>query len=206
MRVLTVPEIHALFEACRGDELEALYVLALTTGMRQGELLALRWRDIDLERGWLDVNATLVRVAGRPRRSPPKTDSSRRSIKLTARAISALRSHRLRMAERLMPLRARPDGDVYVFLDGGEPLNGAHITERAFKPLLKRAGLPAIRFHDLRHCCASLLLSQGVRVDLVAQMLGHSTPAMTLQIYAHLMPGDQEEAIARLDRVLGGIA
>ncbi len=84
----------------------------------------------------------------------------------------------------------------------GEPYNGAHVTERAFKPLLRRAGLREIRFHDLRHACASLLLSQGVRVDLVSQMLGHSTPALTLSIYAHLMPGDQEDAVARLDRVL----
>ena len=125
---------------------------------------------------------------------------------LTARGLAALRSHRLRMAEQLLPLRRRPEGDVLVFLSHGEPLNGFHVTERAFKPLLRRAGLPAIRFHDLRHAFASLMLSQGVRVDLVAQMLGHSSPMQTLQTYAHLMPGDQEEAVRRMDSVLGGIA
>jgi integrase len=103
-------------------------------------------------------------------------------------------------------MRARPRGDVFVFLEGGEPLNGSHLTERRFKPPLRRAGLPEIRFHDLRHAFASMMLSLGVRVDLVAQMLGHASPMQTLQTYAHIMRGDQEEAIARRDRALGGIA
>jgi integrase len=94
---------------------------------------------------------------------------------------------------------------VYVFLDGGEPLNGSRVTERRWKPLLKLAGLPPMRFHDLRHAFASLMLSQGVRVDLVSQMLGHSTSGITLDIYAHIMPGDQESAIDRLDAVLGAV-
>lgn len=201
MTVLSPDEVRSLLEAVAGDELEALYVLAVTAGLRQGELLGLRWRDVDLEAGWLEVSATL----SRGKRLPPKTRSSSRRVKLGATGIRALRSHRLRMAERLLPFRARTEGDVFVFVtELGEPYNGAHITERAFKPLLRRAGLREIRFHDLRHACASLLLSQGVRVDLVSQMLGHSTPALTLSIYAHLMPGDQEDAVARLDRVLGG--
>ena len=83
-------------------------------------------------------------------------------------------------------------------------MNGHHITEREFKPTLKRVGLPLIRFHDLRHAFASLMLSQGVRIDLVSQMLGHANAATTLNVYAHLMPGDQEEAMRRLDAALGG--
>lgn len=201
MTVLSPDEVRALLAAVAGDELEALYVLAVTAGLRQGELLGLRWRDVDLEAGWLEVSATLSRGM----RQQPKTRSSSRRVKLGETGIRALRSHRLRMAERLLPFRARTEGDVYVFVtELGEPYNGAHITERAFKPLLRRAGLREIRFHDLRHACASLLLSQGVRVDLVSQMLGHSTPALTLSIYAHLMPGDQEDAVARIDRMLGG--
>jgi len=110
------------------------------------------------------------------------------------------------MAERLLPLRARADGDTLIFVDPkGDPVNGAHVTERALKPLLRRAGLREIRFHDLRHAFASLMLSQGARVDLVSQMLGHSSPALTLSIYAHLMPGDQESAVRRLDIVLGDV-
>lgn len=200
MTVLTPDEVRALLEAVTDDPLQALYVLAVTGGLRQGELLGLRWRDVDLEAGWVEVSATL----SRGKRQAPKTRSSSRRVKLGELGIRALRSHRLRMAERLLPYRARTEGDVLVFLtELGEPYNGAHITERAFKPLLRRAGLREIRFHDLRHACASLLLSQGVRVDLVSQMLGHSTPALTLAIYAHLMPGDQEDAVARLDRILG---
>jgi len=202
MTVLTPDEVRALLAAVAGDELEALYVLAVTAGLRQGELLGLRWRDVDLEGGWVEVSATL----SRGKRQAPKTRSSTRRVKLGETGIRALRAHRLRMAERLLPFRARTEGDVLVFVtELGEPYNGAHITERAFKPLLRRAGLREIRFHDLRHACASLLLSQGVRVDLVSQMLGHSTPAVTLAIYAHLMPGDQEDAVARLDRLIGGV-
>jgi integrase len=86
----------------------------------------------------------------------------------------------------------------------GDPFNGAHITERALKPLLRREGLREIRFHDLRHAFASLMLSQGARVDLVSQMLGHSSAGLTLSIYARLMPGDQESAVHRLDLLLAG--
>lgn len=200
MTVLTPVESRQLLVAVQGDELEALYVLAITSGLRQGELLALRWRDVDLEAGWLDVNATL----SRGERLPPKTAASRRRVKIGRLALDALRSHRLRMAERLLPYRTRTEGDVLVFVTPlAEPWNGSHITERSFKPLLRRAGLREIRFHDLRHACASLLLSQGVRVDLVSQMLGHSSPAITLAIYAHLMPGDQDEAARRMDAILG---
>jgi integrase len=200
MTVLAPAEIRALLEAVRGDEHEALYVLAVTAGLRQGELLGLRWRDVDLEAGWIDVNATL----SRGQRLPPKNATSRRRVKIGQLARAALRSHRLRMAERLLPYRARTEGDTLVFVTPlGEPWYGSHITERSFKPLLRRAGLREVRFHDLRHACASLLLSQGVRVDLVSQMLGHSSPATTLAIYAHLMPGDQEEAARRMDGILG---
>lgn len=98
----------------------------------------------------------------------------------------------------------RINEDSLVFVDRwGNALNGFHVTERRFKPLLARLGLPEMRFHDLRHAFASLMLSQGTRVDLVSKMLGHSKPATTLNIYAHLMPGDQEEAVRRLELALG---
>ena len=144
--------------------------LAVHTGLRQGELLGLRWRDVDLKAGWLEVSASLTRGG---LRRPPKTPHSRRRVKLSDTAKRTLSAHRLRMAERLLPMRARADGDTLVFVDPkGDPFNGAHITERALKPLLRREGLREIRFHDLRHAFASLMLSQGARVDLVSQMLG----------------------------------
>ena len=202
MRVLSLPEIHRFLSAVEGDPLEALYVLAVTTGARQGELLALRWQDVDLDAGTLTIAATLTRMDGEWKRMPPKTKGSVRTLHLTALGTKALRSHQLRMAEELLPLRSRTEGEVPVFLHRGDWVNGFHVTERQLKPLLRRSGLPAIRFHDLRHVFASLMLSQGVRPDLVAQMLGHSNPATTLKIYAHLMPGDQEAAMARLDQIL----
>lgn len=205
MQVLSVPEIGQLFTAARGDPLEALYVLAVTSGLRQGELLALRWRDVDLERAVLEVNGTLTRVGAGWSRTRPKTPGSYRTVPLSERAVAALRSHRIRMAEQLLPLRQRTEGDVFVFLSPlGEPYNGFRITERHFKPLLRRAGLREIRFHDLRHAFASLMLSQGTRPDLVSRMLGHSSPAITMSVYAHLLPGDEAAAMKRLDAALGG--
>lgn len=204
MQILTLPEIHAFLRAVEGDPLEALYVLAVTTGARQGELLALRWCDVDLDAATLAITATLTRIDGTWDRTPPKTKGSVRTVHLSERAIAALRAHRLRMAEALLPYRARTEGDTLVFLHRGEAINGFHVTERQLKPLLRRAGLPVIRFHDLRHVFASLMLSRGVRPDLVAQMLGHANPATTLRIYAHLMPGDQAAAMRQLDEVLAG--
>jgi integrase len=204
MRILTVPQIHRLLSAVEGDPLEALYVLAVTTGARQGELLALRWSDVDLEAGTISINATLTRMNGAWHRSPPKTAGSVRTVHLSTRGLTALKAHRLRMAEEMLPFRERTEGETLVFLHRGAAINGFHVTERALKPLLRRSGLPVIRFHDLRHVFASLMLSQGWRPDLVAQMLGHTNPATTLRIYAHLMPGDQAAAMARLDEVLAG--
>lgn len=198
MAVLDRPAIRALRAAIVGDELEALYVLALATGARQGELLALRWCDV--APAAITISATLTLG----QRMPPKTTSSVRTIPIGDEAQSALRAHRLRMAERLLPFRARPEGDTLVFLtELGEPYNGSHVTERMFKPLLRRHGLREIRFHDLRHACASFHLGIGTPVHVVSEMLGHSSPAVTLGIYAHVIPGDQEDAAARLDAVLG---
>lgn len=189
MTVYTPDEARALLVAVDGDDLEALYVLALMTGARQGELLALTWRDVTP--GWLNIRGT-------------KSEAATRRVAISKIAREALRRHRLRMAERLLPFRARPEGDTLVFLtELGEPYNGSHVTERMFKPLLRRNGLREIRFHDLRHAFASFQLSIGTPINVVSEMLGHSTPAVTLGIYAHLLPGDQEDAMARLDAVLG---
>jgi integrase len=204
MKILTLPEIHRFLHAIEGDPLEALYVLAVTTGARQGELLALRWQDVDLEAGKVAINATLTRIDGKWIRSNPKTAGSVRTVTLSQRAFTALKAHRLRMAEELLPLRQRTEAETLVFLVNGQPVNGFHVTERRLKPMLRAADLPGIRFHDLRYVFASLMLSNGTRPDLVAQMLGHSNPATTLRIYAHLMPGDQQAAMARLDEVLAG--
>jgi integrase len=205
MTVLSPAQSQILIQETDGTEMGTLYRMALHTGMRQGELLALRWRDVDLSQGLIDVNATLVRTGGQWLRSSTKSKAGTRRVAMAPTLRSALSRHRALQAERLLAMGIRIDDDSLLFTDGwGNPLNGAHITERSFKPLLRSLELPAVRFHDLRHAFASMMLSQGVRVDLVSQMLGHASAVTTLSVYAHLMPGDQDEAMRRLEAVLRG--
>ena len=165
----TPDEAGAFLRAIRGDRLEALYVLALMTGARQGELLALHWRDVDLGRATLSIRGTLQRVDGRLVVLPPKTEHSRLLIALPALAVDALTQH-----------RARGTGSGFVFLSArGRAMDGS-VLRREFKDLLARAGLPRIRFHDLRHCCASLLLAQNVHPKVVQELLGVVTHDATL--------------------------
>lgn len=205
MRFLDTHQVRAMLDAIEGDPLEPLYVAAVFTGMRIGELLALRWRDVDLDGSSITVVNTLTRDGGEWILRQPKTPHSRRTIRLAPAVVDALRAHYLSEAERLLALGHRINPDTMVFSDRwGDPVNPWHVTERSFKPMLRRAGLPVIRFHDLRHTFASMMLSEGVRVDIVSRMLGHSTPAITLGIYAHLMPGDEEAAVERLQARISG--
>ena len=161
MRPLTAEQVKVLFEAARGDRLKALYVLAVTTGLRQGELLGLKWDDIDLEVGTLQVRRTLTTAKGGPVLSAPKVKGSRRTVRLSQTALEALRSHLERQLEEIDQAGGLWSENGLIFASkSGEPLSRQHITARRFKPLLKRAGLPEIRFHDLRHTCATLLLSK----------------------------------------------
>ena len=204
MRALSGPQVRELLAALAGDPLEALYVLAVATGMRQGELLGLRWRDVDLDAGALSVQHSLIRIGGTWRLVEPKTARSRRQIRIGGRVVAALRAHRLRQAEQLLSLGARPGPDTIVFTDRwGEPIIGAHLTERHLKPLLERVGLPAIRFHDLRHTAATLLLGEGVNPKIVSEMLGHSSVTITLDRYSHVLPTMQDDAARRMDALLG---
>ncbi len=160
-----------------GDRLEALYVLAIHTGMRQGELLALRWEDVDLEAGVLRVKGT-------------KTARSRRTVKLSQTAVEALNGHLTRQLEEIDRVGSLWQENGLVFASKiGTPLNRHNLTQRSFKPLLRRAGLPEIRFHDLRHTCATILLSKGVHAKFVQELLGHATIAITLDTYSHVLPG-----------------
>jgi integrase len=199
-------EARRFLEAAREtpDRLEALYVLALNTGMRQGELLALKWDDVDLERGMLQVRRTLTRTGGSYSLGEPKTKKSRRTIRLTAGAVEALRKHlrgQLEEMERMGSLY-QPGGLVFA-TETGTIINPSNLRNRSFKPLLKRAGLRQIRFHDLRHTCATLLLSKNVNPKVVSEMLGHASVRITLDTYSHLMPDTQEKAARALEDVLG---
>lgn len=204
MQVLNQEQAQHLLEAARDDPFEALYVLALTTGMRQGELLALQWKDIDVAHGLLRVQRTISRVRKQGFQvSEPKTPKSRRSIPLPSLALEALQRHRVRQNEQRQAAGPLWEEHGWVFCNGqGKPLEVGNIIGRSFRPLLAKAGLPPIRFHDLRHTCATLLLSLGINPKVVQERLGHSQIGITLDTYSHVLPHLQEEASNRLDSLL----
>jgi integrase len=204
MHVWTPEQARAFLAILSGDRLEALFRLALHTGMRQGELFGLRWRDVDIESGALYVQTALkVQAAGRAL-GKPKTEHSRRKIELGIDAIDALRAHHKRQAEeRLAMGQVWADNDL-VFCDTiGGGLAPNNVTRRHFQPAIKRAGVPTIRFHDLRHTAATLMLLGGVPVKVVSERLGHSNVGITLNIYAHVLPSMQKDAAALMTQMLG---
>jgi integrase len=206
MQVLSPDEARILLAAVEGDRLEALYVLALTTGMRIGELLALRWTDVDLQTKTpaVHVRATLrYKNADTYFFEPPKTPKSRRRIGLSSTALEALRCHRTRqLEERLAVGVVWRDEDLVFCTPIGTALCGNHLSDRDFQAVLKRAGVPRVRFHDLRHTCATLLLRRGVHPKVVSELLGHSTVTMTLDRYSHVLPDMQQAAMEAIDGIL----
>ena len=205
IKTLEQEQARALLEVASGDRFEALYVLALSTGMRLGELMAVRWADVDLELGSLYVRGTLIRTSGNVHIAEPKTARSRRRIELTALAVDAIRRHRVgQNEERLRLGDAWANKDLAFCNEVGDFLSETHLRRKSFAPLLRRAGLPHMRFHDLRHTAATLLLARGVHPKIVSEMLGHSSIAITLDLYSHVTPTMQRETAAVMDSVLSG--
>lgn len=200
---LTTEETKRLIEAACGDRFEALYVLAVTTGMRQGELLALKWDDVDLEHEVLRVRRTLTRLKGTYTLGEPKTSKSRRSVKLTTIDTEALRIHLSRQLEEIDRTGSLYEDQGLVFAtEADTPVNPTNLRQRSFSRLLGRAKLPQIRFHDLRHTCATLLLGRNVNPKIVSEMLGHSSISITLDTYSHVLPDMQDSAAQALERAL----
>ncbi len=204
MAALSPEQARTLLEAARDERLEALYVLALSTGMRQGEILALKWPDVDLDGAALTVRATLQRVGKDFTFSEPKTAGSRRRVSLTSAAVAALRRHRAAQLEERLRCPYWQDAELVFASQVGTPIEATHLIRRSFHPLLIRAGLPRIRFHDLRHTAATLLLGQGVHPKIVSEMLGHSQIAITLDLYSHVSPTMQRAAVEAMDAVFAG--
>ncbi len=204
IRPLTPEQVKMLLDAARGDRLEALYALAVHTGLRQGELLGLKWEDIDLEERTLHVRRALTTAKGGPRLAAPKTKGSRRRVSLTKGAVDALRGHLARQLEEIDRAGSLWQENGLVFAsETGRPLDRRSVTTHLFKPLLKRAGLPAkTRFHDLRHTCATLLLTKNVNPKVVSEMLGHSSISITLDTYSHVLPDMQDSAARALEEAL----
>jgi integrase len=184
--------------AAEGERHHALYCLALTTGMRRGEILGLRWGCLDLALRTVHVRQTLVAGRGSPTFESPKSAKSRRSITLTTRAVHALELHRERQSKAGFSV----EDEALVFTSTrGTPINTSRL-HLAFKAFLVRAGLPDIRFHDLRHTCATLLLSKGVHPKIVQELLGHATINITLDTYSNILPGIGDAAASAMDDVL----
>jgi integrase len=224
IRPLELEQVRQLFACTKDHDLGTLIRIAVATGLRQGELLALEWRDVDLDAAELHVRHTLTRTAaGEWRRSETKTDRSRRTIKLTPATVAAFRKQRALNAEKRLlaaqhwkrtltnpgyrergekPNYSKPHSMDLVFITAhGNPQHGSNVTHR-LQAVLEEAGLPNQRFHDLRHATASLLLAEGMDLFTVKEILGHSQISLTANLYGHLTSKLAAEAAERLSKVL----
>jgi integrase len=204
MQTLPGEQVAGLLAAAEGSRLHAPLQLAVATGMRRGELLGLHWRDADLDAGKLGVRCSLQTLKGEPEPiiKSPKSGKSR-TISLPAFAVDALKKHRAdQAADKLLQGRDYQDNDLVFCEEDGQPWK-----PNAFSGLWDRFrakhGIP-YRFHDLRHTCATLMLEAGVHPKVVQEMLGHSTIAITMDLYSHVSPNLQEEAALKLDAILQG--
>ncbi len=199
MAIYDEAQVKAILAAARGGRLAALFVLACCTGMRQGELFGLHWDAIDLEAAALHVRQTLIQVRGEFALKPPKSKAGLRTITLPPLAVEALHEHRKAMLKEGRDVRRGP-----VFCSrAGTFLRATNFTLRAWKPLLRAAGVPLLPFHSLRHTHASCLLRSGQSIRAVATRLGHADPAMTLRVYVHVLP-DEDGRLAQCVQALFG--
>jgi integrase len=200
---LTVKQARALLAAAAGNRFEVLFVLALKTGMRRGELLALHWEDVDLDKGVLQIRGTLRRTREGLKIGTPKTAASRRKLVLSSSSVAALRRHRARQQEE-----RQAAGDLWqdfglVFPNLlGRPMEPRCLLSDVYRPLLERAGLPPVTFHTLRHTAATLLLAEGEHPKVVQELLGHAQVSITLDRYSHMTPRLMSNAAALMDRLL----
>jgi integrase len=205
MTALSLTEARAVLNVAEADPLAALWRLAIAAGLRQGELCALRWGDIDLDGGSVSVVAALEQRTGREHvRAETKTARSRRTIPLDASSVEALREHRARAIESALAAGRSYDLKGWVFrrTSGDGPLSMS-IVWKAWRRLALKAGVSLVRFHDLRHTTATVLLAQGIDVRTVADILGHSDVATTLRVYVHSTEGSTRRAAQAMGEALG---
>lgn len=199
-RYLTAAEARRLIDTSRDDRLWPLWTLLVTTGLRLSEALGLAWSDVDLDAGTVRVARRLLRVNGEWRTTQPKTAKSRRTVMLIPQAVEALREQRVRQDEwRDSP---KPIDGLVFTTPSGKPIHGPNVLP-SFYRALERAGLPRLTLHDLRHSCATMLLTAGVPLPVIAKTLGHSSIRVTADLYAHIVPELERDAAARLAEALG---
>lgn len=201
---LAIEDVPRFLQAASESSHFSVFALALYTGLRLGELLGLRWKCVDLDHGALAVTVSLYREGSQWQLREPKSAKSRRQVALPQSMIRYLAEHKARQAAYFQEALGIPHtGESFVFTTiGGGPLD-RHSVSRSFARALERAGLAHIRFHDLRHTHASLLLKAGVPAKVVSERLGHASAAFTMDVYGHMMRGMQEEAAAKLDAMVG---
>lgn len=200
----TVEEVSTFLRAAGDDRLYALFALGVAVGMRRGELLGLRWIDVDFDRSIVHVRQAIQRVCGEGLIvGPPKSPRSRRDVPVPAYAMRALKEHRSRQAEEKLALGEYWVDSGLVFTSTvGTAIEPRNLT-RVLDELVRAAGVRRVRFHDLRHTCASMLLAQGVPARVVMDVLGHSQFSITMDLYSHVMPSALREAADAIDRALG---
>lgn len=202
MKVLDASQVGHLLESSKGSRFYVPIVLAVATGLRRGEILALLWEDMDLDAGILTVRRSLEHTKAGVKFKQPKTAKSRRMVALPEMAIAPLKRHREEQAlQKLMLGPVYQDTGLVCTEADGRMIIPDHLT-RVFPSVVKRAGLPPIRFHDLRHTHATLMLQLGIHPKIVSDRLGHSTINLTMDTYSHVMPQMQEEAARKLNDVL----
>ena len=202
VRTLTPDQARTLLTVSTNHRLEALVSVALSCGMRQGEILALLWADVTLDEGQIRVRHTLERSQGYWQLVETKSDESRRTIRLPIQLVDILKAHRRRQLEQRLAAGSHWTEHDFVFTTRtGHPYDGCNLT-RDFKRMLKKADLPCMSFHALRHSCATLLLVQGVSPRVIMDLLGHSDIRLTLDTYSHVLPSLQDEAAAKMGALL----
>jgi len=202
MRTLTPTEVEVMLENATRNQYYPVIYTGVSTGLRQAELLGLRWRDIDLDMSSISVSQVLYKRCGVCTFKEPKTSRSSRRVAMTPKLALFLKDYK-REREILNLELGRPlslDDLVFANIDG-KPIDPCTLTHN-FARIVKRAGLGNVRFHDLRHTFASLMLSRGAKPKVISEALGHSSVAFTMDVYSHIIEGMQEEAMALLDEVL----
>lgn len=195
-------DVERFLSESMGSRYHLIFKLALYTGLRRGELLGLRWSDLNLDRHELTVRQTLIDRNGKLEFGHPKSHRSRRPVEFTSALSAELREHRARQhTERLRAGSMWQHYDLVFATPLGGPVQPSNLA-RAFRAITRAAGLPPIRFHDLRHTHATLLFAAGAHPKVVAERLGHGSITLTLDTYSHVMPGMQRDAVDRLDAFL----
>jgi integrase len=201
MRTYDLVQTAELLAAMRGTRFFIPVVLAVLCGLRRGEIAALRWGQVDLDKGQLAVIQSAEQTRAGVRYREPKSGRTR-TVALSAIVIEELRAHRIKQAQGLLRLGLRATNATFVCTrEDGQPLQPLTLTHDWERKLSKTA-LPRIRFHDLRHAHATHLLSSGVHPKVASERLGHSKIGITLDLYSHVLPGMQEDAVARVDDAL----